>query len=39
MRALAGGSELRDDNLVQQRHVGLYVEDLCRQIDIYSVSH
>jgi hypothetical protein len=39
MRALAGSCELRDDNLVQQRHVGLYVEDLCRQIDIYSVSH
>ena len=35
---LAGSSELSDNNLVQQRHVGLYVEDLCRQVNLYS-SH
>jgi len=36
---LASSSELGNDDLVQQRHVGLNVEDLCRQVNLDSVSH
>jgi len=36
---LAGSSKLCNDNLVQQRDVGLYVEDLCRQFDVKCLSH
>jgi hypothetical protein len=36
---LASSSELGNDNLVQQRHVGLDVEDLGRQVNLDSVSH
>ena len=33
VRALAGGSELRDDDLVDQRDVGLHVEELGGELD------
>ena len=33
VRALAGGGELGDDDLVDQRDVGLHVEELGGQVD------
>ena len=33
VRALARGGQLGDDDLVDQRDVGLHVEDLGRQLD------
>ena len=34
VRTLARSGELGDDDLVQQRHVGLNVEDLCGQVNL-----